>query len=73
MTVSYCAFGLEVCPPPGSSKGEYEAAHSALNDCLTGCIDHQTNDNSGEDRWRECTLLCDNSSYLDLIQTPTIT
>ena len=72
MVTSYCTFSLEYCPPPGSTRGEYEAAHSALDDCLTGCMDTNQNDaRSEEDIWTECALLCDQSSYLELIPTPT--
>ena len=72
MKVSHCKFDLEKCPPPGSSKGVYEAAHSAMNDCLTGCMDdNQTDDRSDENVWEECALICDQSSYLELIPTPT--
>ena len=70
MKASHCKFGLEYCPPPGSTKGVYEAAHSALEDCLTGCMDNQTEDRNDEDLWTECTLICDQSSYLELIPTP---
>ena len=72
MKVSHCKFALENCPPPGSTKGVYEAAHSALEDCLTGCMDNnQTDDRNDENVWEECALICDQSSYLDLIPTPT--
>ena len=72
MKTSHCAFGLEACPPPGSTRGVYEAAHSALNDCLTGCIDdNQTEDRSDENVWKECALICNKSAYLELIPTPT--
>ena len=72
MVTSYCEFSLEYCPPAGSTKGEYEAAHSALEDCLTGCMDtNQSDERSNEDISMECALLCDQSSYLELIPTPT--
>ena len=72
MKTSHCDFGLEKCPPPGSTRGVYEAAHSALNDCLTGCMDdNQTEDQSDENVWEECALICDQSAYLELIPTPT--
>ena len=72
MITSYCTFSLEYCPPPGSTRGEYEAAHSALDDCLTGCMaTNQNDERSEEDIWRECALICDQSSYLELIPTPT--
>ena len=72
MKASHCKFNLEACPPPGSNKGLYEAAHSALEDCLTGCMDaNQTEDRSDEDVWEECALICDQSPYLELIPTPT--
>ena len=72
MITSHCEVGLESCTPPGSTKGKYEAAHSAIDDCLTGCIDtNQTEDRNDVDIWKECALICDQSSYLDLIPTPT--
>ena len=72
MITSHCTFDLESCPSAGSTKGEYEAAHSALDDCLTGCIDaNQTEHPNDEDLWKECALICDQSLYLDLIPTPT--
>ena len=72
MKTSHCTFGLENCPSFGSTKGVYEAAHSALEDCLTGCMDdNQTNDRSDENVREECALICDQSSYLELIPTPT--
>ncbi len=72
MVTSHCDVGLEYCPPPGSTKGVYEAAHSAVGDCLTGCIDaNQTEDRNDEDIWKDCALICDQSPYLELIPTPT--
>ena len=71
MITSHCEFDVEYCPPPGSTKGEYEAAHSALDDCLTGCIDtNQTEDLNDADILKKCALICDQSSYLELIPTP---
>ena len=71
MVTSYCTFSLEYCPPPGSTRGEYEAAHAALEDCVTGCMDTNQNDErSEEDIWKACALICDQSSYLELIPTP---
>lgn len=71
MVTSHCAFDLESCPPAGSTKGEYEAAYSALDDCLTGCMDsNQTEDSDDKTVWTECALICDQSSYLELIRTP---
>ena len=72
MITSHCVFDLEYCPPPGSTKGEYEAAHSALEDCLTGCMDtNQAEERTNEEVWKGCALICDQYSYLDLIPTPT--
>ena len=68
MKTSHCAFDLEDCAHPGATKGEYEAAHSAFNDCLTGCVElNQTDKRSDEDILKECALLCDQSSYLESI------
>ena len=72
LITSHCTFGLEDCPPPGSTKGEYEAAYSALEDCLTGCMDsNQTQGDDNKAVWTECALICDQSSYLELIRMPT--
>ena len=72
MIINHCTFTLESCPPPSSTKGEYEAAYSALDDCLTGCMDsNQTEDRDDKGVWTECALICDQSSCLELIRTPT--
>lgn len=72
MITDHCTFDLESCPPPGSTKGEYEAAYSALDDCLTGCMDtNQVEEQNNEEVLKECALICEQSPYLELIPTPT--